>query len=43
MKNGFSINSSIIRFIDEDALLFGNNNDPEPLYSKLEVIRNAFT
>ena len=41
IEDGFSINSSIIGFNGDD--LFGNNNNPESLDSKPEVIKNAFT
>ena len=41
IEDGFSINSSIIGFNEDD--LFGNNNNPESLDSKPEVIKNAFT
>lgn len=40
IEDGF-INSSIIGFNEDD--LFGNNNNPESLDSKPEVIKNAFT
>jgi len=44
MENGFGMDSSIIKFKEEDELLFGNNNNPESLnLAKLEVIKNAFT
>ena len=37
------MNSSIIRFKEEDELLFGNDNNPKSPVWKLELIKNAFT